>query len=369
MFEKKIEMKRALTEWIDPQGMAEARQDLAQILAVHPNQSRRVAYLTRYLDAVDRVYKRGRLNGPNGCLARPLDCEYTSIRFGRLYCMTHRFPKFDASDQPRYICAQGMPSVLRPYLMRKWAHDIDIANCHVTLMYQLGKYYHLWPEHAGRDVSPLRLDTLQELNDQRSKFIEYVADAHFLDKDAQQYPGFRKDIIKTLILRIMYGGSYEAWIKEQGFFAPPCAKVVKLQMEMKTLRTALLNSVRFAPLVAAERQAQETRRRTKSAIERGIFSKIAQHIECIVLLSMCDYLHANGWTMHSLIYDGLTVEHRAGFELDTRAIERHVEYDTQFTVSIVEKPLYSTSRPDPTSLMKYPSTTAARRAEAANTLV
>jgi hypothetical protein len=239
--------------------------------------------------------------------------------------------------------------------MRKWAHDIDIANCHVTLMYQLGKYYHLWPEHAGRNVEPLCLDTLQELNDHRSKFIEYIADAHFLDADAQQYPGFRKDTIKPLFLRIMYGGSYGAWIKEQGLFAPPCAKVVKLQMEMKSLRTALLNSVRFAPLVAVERQAQETRQRTQWAIDRGIFSKIAQHIECTVLLSMCEYLYANGWMAHSLIYDGLTVEHREGFELDTRAMERHVEYDTQFIVSIVEKPLYSTSRPDPKSLMKSPS--------------
>lgn len=345
-------MKRALTEWIDPQGMAEARQDLTQILVAHPNQSRRVAYLREYLNAVDRVYDRARLKGPAGCLARPLQCEYTCIRFGRLYCMTHRFPKFNGADQPRYICAQGMPNVLRPYLMRKWAHDIDVANCHVTLMYQLGKYYHLWPEHAERNVPPLCLDTLQELNDRRSEFIEYIADAHFLDEDAQQYRGFRKDTIKPLILRIMYGGSYEAWIKEQGLFAPPCAKVVKLQMEMKALRTALLNSVRFAPLVAVERQAPKTRQRTQSAIDRGIFSKIAQHVECIVLLSMCDYLHANGWTVHSLIYDGLTVEHCAGFELDTRAMERYVEYDTQFIVSIVEKPLYSTSRPDPKSLMK-----------------
>ena len=42
-----------------------------------------------------------------------------------------------------------MPKALRPYLMRHWAHDIDIENCHVSLMYQLAQYYHPWPEHEG----------------------------------------------------------------------------------------------------------------------------------------------------------------------------------------------------------------------------
>lgn len=341
-----------LTEWIDPKGMAEARQDLIKLQHAHPAETKRLEYLRDYLDATDRIYGNARLDGPNGHLARPLDCIYMCIRSGRMYCMTHRFPAFNASDQPRYICAQGMPSVLRPYLMRKWVHDLDIANCHVTLMYQLGKYYHMWPEHAWRDVEPLHLKVLHDVNGDRAAFIQHVADAHYIDTDANRHPGYRKELVKPLLLRIMYGGSYDAWMHENGLYGRKCQRVVDLEREMRALRRAIVSSARFAPLVAAERSVQERRKRSPSEIERGIFSKIAQHLECVVLISMRDYLVARGWRVHSLIYDGLTVEHRADTGIDTSAIERHIEGETQFVVSIVEKPLFSNSRPDPTSLLK-----------------
>tara|TARA_B110000046_G_C13024781_1_gene413278 strand:- start:287 stop:1393 length:1107 start_codon:yes stop_codon:yes gene_type:complete len=341
-----------LTEWIDPKGMAEARQDLSKLLRAHPAKMKRLKYLRDYLDAVDRTYGNPRLDGPNGYLGRPLDCIYTCIRSGRMYCMTHRFPAFIASDQPRYICTQGMPSVLRPYLMRRWVHDLDIANCHVTLMFQLGKYYHAWPEHAGRDVEPLHLNVLQEVDGNRAAFIQHVADAHYIDQDADHYPGYRKEFVKPLLLRVMYGGSYEAWMEENGLYGHKCQRVVDLEREMRALRRVVVSSMRFAPLAAAERSVQERRKRSPLEIERGIFSKIAQHLECVVLMSMCDYLASHGWRIHSLVYDGLTVEHRADTVIDTSAIERHVEGGTQFIVSIVEKPLFSNSRPDPDSLLR-----------------
>lgn len=341
-----------LTEWVDPKGMAEARQDLNKLISQYPNQAKRITYLRNYLAAIDRIYAHARIDGPNGHLARPLQCVYTCVRSGRMYCMTHRFPAFKVSDQPRYICAQGMPSVLRPYLMRKWVHDIDIVNCHVTLMYQLGKFYHLWPEHAGRHVEPLRLRVLGELNDRRADFIEQVANCHSIDEDAHHYPGYRKEMVKPLFLRIMYGGSYDAWIRDNALYGPKCQKVVALEQEMSALRKAIVSSFRFHALVTAERIVQEKRQRSTIAIERGIFSKIAQHLECIVLMAMCRYFCSNGWRIHSLIYDGLTVEHRPDVLIDTKAIEWHIERETQFVVSITEKALFSDVRPNPESLLK-----------------
>lgn len=341
--------KCVLTEWIDPKGIAQARQDLKSLLLAHPHQSKRIAYLRNYLRAIDGTYEKARLDGPNGCLARPLDCVYTCIRGGRMYCTTHEFV---STEQPRFICAQSMPSVLRPYLMRRWVHDLDIANCHITLVFQLAQFYHLWPEHEGRVVQPLHLRTLQALHERRAEFIERIAADHHLDDDAARYPGYRKDTIKPLLLRVMYGGSYDVWMQENGLYGVKCALVIALHKEMECVRRAMVASKRFAPLVAIERTVQEKRRRSLAAAERGIFAKIAQHVECAVLMSMCNYLKLHGWRVHSLIYDGLTVEHRTDAAIDTRDIEKHVAFETQFTVSIVEKPLFSSTRPRPESLLK-----------------
>ena len=131
-----------LTEWIDPHGMEEARRhlDCIRMLDDSHHSRKRIDFLQAYLKAIDIVYE------PVAYLqnhqARPLQCTYTRLRAGRLYCCTWRGPQKYDESYPRYVCAQGMPSILRHYLMRKWVHDFDIENCHVTLMYQLGLKIH-----------------------------------------------------------------------------------------------------------------------------------------------------------------------------------------------------------------------------------
>ena len=61
-------------------------------------------------------------------------------------------PTRDGDVYPRNICVQGMPGVLRTYLLRRIVHDLDIENCHVSLMYQLGRGMHEWPEFGGADL-------------------------------------------------------------------------------------------------------------------------------------------------------------------------------------------------------------------------
>ena len=256
-----------------------------------------------------------------------------------MHCRAYQGPKWNAVDYS-YICGQGMPNALRPFLMGKWGHDIDIENCHVSIMYQVGASYHTWAEHdAG--VRPLKLDTMRMLYTARDDFIELIADRHMLPTDAERYPGYRKHTCKPLLMRILYGGSYDAWLKEQNmYFGPRSPHVVRLQSEIFDLRRVLLSSKRFAHIAGQERESQRRRGRENEAANRGAFAKIAQQLECQILLSMRSWLLQDGWNVHSLIFDGLIVEHRADATLDLAALQQHVQDDTDFKLVMHEKPLF-----------------------------
>lgn len=326
-------------EWIDPKGVDEARRHIACVskLARTPRANRRAQFLLKYLDAIDVIYGP-QMSGPNGLLGRPLSCKYKQVRYGRLYCTTHQGPKKEDDTYPRYICAQGMPSILRTYLLRHFVHDIDIQNCHVSLMYQLGAKVHEWQEHKGK-MAPLALHTMKELYEHRNKFIEHVADAHHLDKDSTKWEGYRKDLIKGLLLRIMYGGSYDSWMEENGIYGMKVTKVLRLQAELDRLRDVILQSSQFKDIIDAESLAQRRKQTNVERVRRGVFSKIAQHLECKVLLAMKDFLETGGYKVHSLIFDGLTVEHAKDMP-DLKKMEAHIQNSTGFSVQIVEKPLY-----------------------------
>lgn len=329
------------TEYIDPQGLRVVRQLLTEFdeSTLDSKERKRLRFLLQYIDAVDVIYGP-EIVGPIGLCARPLVCEYRRVRSGRLYCRTRQGPQWSQSESS-YICAQGMPNVLRPYLMQKWGHDLDIENCHVALMYQLGSSYPEWPEHEHQSVCSLTLTAMKALYEDRETFIDGVADFHLIAKDADRHPGYRKELIKPLLLRILYGGSYEMWLKENEMdTGNKCPQLTQLECELRNLRIIVIQSKRFETLVQQERKAQELRNRSRGAADRGVFSKIAQHLECEVLLAMRQYLMRQGWEVHSLIFDGLIVGHRPNIQLDLHKIERHVKKITQFVVRIVEKPLY-----------------------------
>jgi hypothetical protein len=234
--------------------------------------------------------------------------------------------------------------------MGKWGHDIDIANCHVSLMYQLGESYHTWPEHNG-SVRALTLDTMKMLYSERSHFIDLIADTHLLDKDEDRYPGYRKNICKPLFMRILYGGTYDTWLREHNlFFGPRSPHIVRLEEEVSNLRRVILKSKRFAEISGRERVSQERSGKQSEASERGAFAKIAQHLECTVLLCIRDYLMQNGWKIHSLIFDGLIVEHRPDATIDFESLEAYIEKHTQFKITVAEKPLFNVDLLDDTLL-------------------
>ena len=333
-------MRLTHTEFVDANGLTRAIYDVEQLVActLTDKEAKSASFLRNYLVCVQAAYKPHALGK-----TLSLDCEYRQRDgYGRTYCKAPKGPNW-AEDQSSSVCVQGMPSILRPYLVGPLVHDIDIVNAHPTLLYQLAKFFHLWPENKGKSVTPLITSMLEELVNNRDNFLNYIASFHCLPEDNEMFHGYRKDMCKTLVLRILYGGSYLFWLKENGFGTYSVSKrIVALEAEVCQLRMALLASERYSEVVCREKARGVLSGKSDDAVSRSTFSKIAQQLEHQVLSSMRDYLMCNGWTVHSLIFDGLTVGHddnrNVGDVLSSMC--EYIELDTQFVVRIAEKPLF-----------------------------
>ena len=324
------------TEWIDQRGLDDARREIGRqkSAGLSKKNAASAEFLLRYLDAVDKAY-----GDPNENYLRPMRVPYARLyNYGRAYSKAPKGPNW-SENQPSSVSVQGMSAALRPFLLNTVCHDIDIENCHPTLIEQLAKWWHMWPEHGGI-AKPIDTTQLHSLVTDRAAFFEQIATFHALPPEEHR-PGHRKKLCKQLILRLMYGGSYEAWLREHRLpLGKRVPRVVALQQEIATIRDALLNSNRFGTFVQAERARLANKGKRDEEADRSIFAKIAQHLEHTVLMAMRNYLIWRGWEVHSLVFDGLTVGHQEGRSFDLREMEWYVERETQFQVKITEKALF-----------------------------
>ena len=100
-----------------------------------------------------------------------------------------------------------------------------------------------------------------------------------------------------------------------------------------------------------KRMGQTPKHVSNEAILRTAFSHCIFEVEDSVLTVIDRSFRQNGWTVGSLIYDGLHIEHRAGDEYDRRRwnlldqamreAEQAVKTQTGFKIKLVEKQLYA----------------------------
>ena len=340
------------TEYIDPAGLQLAQEHLRrarELSGLTPRQLRRASRLQHYLQSVDRTYSRMLLrpDGPGALPLRSLQCSYwfgCAGPWGRLYCTANKGP-LDEDGRPTYVCVQGMPKQLRYYLLGRFARDLDIANCHPTLLLHLARTYHTWEENAG--ASALQMPALTRLCEERDDVYTSIADFHFLQ---ERVPGWRRERVKDLFVRLLNGGSYDAWRAEVKFSGKRARFVGELQREVQRLRDAVLASEKFSWMVRREMWQQQQKGKEGERMKWGTFSKVAQHLEHTVLMAMRDHLMREQWLVLSLVFDGLVVYDRPDRAVDTAAIEAAVLAATGFAVAVVEKPLFGV-RPDEDALL------------------
>jgi hypothetical protein len=369
-------LTNSLIEYVDPVGLAEMRRQLA-ILMQDPGlsykQKQRGVLFQRFANALDAECGAERL-GPMGLPARPLVCTYTNRNDGgRLY--PHSTSKLvdQKRGEARSVCIQSAPREMRPFLCCKWGRDYDLVNAQPEILCQMASML-TW---KGERAAP-KMPQLVSWCKARPAFIDHVAEFHRMPTDADRHPDFRKDLVKELVIRLIFGGEYRFWIMDSlnrnPNTEPKSPRVVALAEELFQLREAVFSSNEweafyrrdFARLEkeaeqkeGEQKEAEQKKRsgkrakKNKDEIDRSIFARIAQRLENDVLTAMRKYLVRNGFNALTLCFDGLIVEERKGKKLDLDALNATILQKTGLRLKVVEKPLFA---------LEYPTLSLARSA-------
>ena len=143
--------------------------------------------------------------------------------------------------------------------------------------------------------TPPTLVELERWCADRPEYIEHVANLHTLPTDEERHYEYRKDTVKELMIRLMFGGQYESWIKdickEFGRVVanePRSERVVHLAAELAQLRRDVFESRQWAEFVERDRArlVKEGKKKDADAVDRAVFARIAQKTENEVLTVM-----------------------------------------------------------------------------------
>jgi hypothetical protein len=329
-------------EKIDGQALADELERLRKM----PRHSDRDNRWFKWLEVADQTALPKRKEGEPVSAVRYLVVTYSKRRsMGR---RTASHPSM-----------QHCPSGLRPLLIMYFYHDVDIVSCHPTLMLQVA---------LNMGVPKAKLERLhQYVNGQREAMLDDIAGFY----------GVHAKICKYSILRVLNGGSWEAWVKDAKCTQNtdlPHPYLLEFGDISKLVRGAFFRMDRFKDRIAALRQelftcadakvkqaearlaaattvkAREEERlvlckarakATASAIERSVFSHCIFELEDAVLATIDSHFNEKGWTVASLIFDGVHVEHRVGACLTDamRGAEERVRMELGYTIKLTEKPL------------------------------
>lgn len=312
------------TEFIDDAGLQRALRELRAV----PNRNASQESRLRFLELLDEKAESGVSNDDG---SRALVVTYSRrSSLGRTYASVPSM--------------QSCPSTLRSALVGRWYHDIDIANCHPTLMLQVASKWGDGAQGAPRLRS----------------YVEHRKD--MLCQIAKLF-GVTLAAAKDGVLRVLNGGSGHAWLQEQldrqlDESVVDDSPLVDLYAEALRIRDAffamIANTYPEGTLEALLEEVRQRRPRTTSneAIKRSVFALCVQSVEDAILSRVDEHFKANGWSVDSLIFDGMHVRHNENDTRDAttgrwrlleacmRGAEQLVADKLGYTIELVEKPLF-----------------------------
>ena len=238
----------------------------------------------------------------------------------------------DGKKVPRSLAYQGGMREARRFLARRAYHDIDMKNAFPSICRQLA---------AKLGIEVKALDEYS--SDRREAILADVMTHHQVDD---------RDDAKALFLSLLHGGSIAGWVRNvHAGVETPHEFAQRYQEDTRRLVDCVLaQKSGLARRIAQHRDtiAEAKRKKTTASngglpeIDRTLFANIIQSHEDRILRSVVDSLIRGGWTVGSLQFDGVYVEHRDDADLATalRVAEQAVVENTGFSIDLMEKELY-----------------------------
>ena len=227
--------------------------------------------------------------------------EHSGATEGRLYAksveaISVTIPNEKPGRPPRTATLQGMINDARAPLVGATAYDIDAANSDFHLL--LG-----FLERDGLEPpAPAPRSRVRQYVEHRREILDLIMQKHSVDEDTA----------KRLPNRLMNGGDYRQWLKENDLpeRGDKVKAMVDLQEQMRNLRPKVFAHPRHKAYADSERVrvAREGRKKTDDAVDRAVFSSIVQRAEREMLLAAASSFFSAGWDILALIHDGFNAE-------------------------------------------------------------
>jgi hypothetical protein len=193
---------------------------------------------------------------------------------------------------------EGYENEARGSLSGRYYHDIDVVNCHPTLMWQF-----------AQKVFEIDTPECKKFCANRQEYYDQIAET--------------KDEAKSAMFRILYGGACNF------------VCLYPFKMECDSLAKRLTKHTDYAKLWDVVKEAKEEKNPLGSFL-----SLVLQTEERKVLLAMRQFFTDKKWSADVLCYDGLMIRKEAEDITDDtlRQCEAHIKEVTGYSIQLSEKP-------------------------------
>ena len=233
-----------------------------------------------------------------------VEVNYTQNEIGRLNIRVKALKEGESSINQSLMWRE-----CKSALCKKNYVDLDMVNCHPVLLEQVFK-------DKGYECS-----VLTAYNKSREKFFKKM-ETHGIDRDN----------CKILIMRIFYGGSINAWCKDNKLDKSKIegSIVYDLESELKVNTKELLNT---EELLKYRLEAEKNKGKEYYNNDGTAMAYFLQTLECRCLMVMYNYLKTNGYMVGSLIHDGLHLQKKPTKDEDE-------DFDYNPLITEIKKKLY-----------------------------
>ena len=233
-----------------------------------------------------------------------IDIKYIKYyRYGRYFVKNHKVRS-----------STIMWNAIRSALFQDTEYDIDIVNCHANLLLDICKTNDFYD-----------IDNLKYYCDNRDEVINlFDIDEKLINEynknNKSNYD--KKDIVKNLITRILYGGSIEAWKKEFNIDYELPEFIANFINEININTNLIIKDKRFKDIIDYETQRRLEKAKKKYGKSFDIqkftikpskfLSIILQEYETLIIMKCFEIVKNNNFTITSYNYDGFQILKKEG---------------------------------------------------------
>jgi hypothetical protein len=253
-----------------------------------------------------------------------IDIKYIKYyKYGRFFVKNHKVRS-----------STIMWNAVRSALFQDTEFDIDIVNCHSNILLDICKTNDFYD-----------IDNLKYYCENRDEVINlFEIDENLINEynknNKSNYD--KKDIVKNLITRVLYGGSIESWKKEFNIDYELPEFIIKFIEEIQINTNLIMKDKRFKDIIDYEtqRRLEKAKKKYAKSFDKQKFtvkpskllSIILQEYETLIIMKCFEIVKNNNFTITSYNYDGFQILKQDGADELVNTIN-----ETEFSLSHNEK--------------------------------